>query len=314
MELRLIEAASEIGAGTRGTSMGMAALRVAAWKLGSELFGHAEESILRDENDVLYEDDRSPNAHHIDGLIRFESDLAYEVYKYLRNSVFPIVVGGDHSIAIGSVSGTKMAFPDQRLGVVWIDAHADLHSPWTTPSGNVHGMPLALLMNIEKKGNTDRKVRVFTLDTWDRLRKIGMSGAKLKPVDLVYIGLRDFEPEEEAIIKENNIKVITVKDVRTKGAEAAVKETMDHLSKCDKIHVSFDVDSLDPSISVGTGTPVKNGLFLEEARGLLQGFCADPKTATLDVVEINPALDSNNSMAENVLTVLEPLFPILRAR
>ena len=92
MELRLIEAASEIGAGKRGASMGMAALRVAAWKLGSELFGHAEESILRDENDVLYEDDQSPNAHHIDGLIRFESDLAYEVYKYLRNSVFPIVV------------------------------------------------------------------------------------------------------------------------------------------------------------------------------------------------------------------------------
>ena len=133
MELRLIEAASEIGAGMRGASMGMAALRVAAWKNGSELFGHAEESILRDENDVLYEDDISPNAHHIDGLIRFESDLAYEVYKYLRNNVFPIVVGGDHSIAIGSVSGTKMAFPNDRLGVVWIDAHADLHSPWTTP-------------------------------------------------------------------------------------------------------------------------------------------------------------------------------------
>ena len=161
-----------------------------------------------------------------------------------------------------------------------------------------HPYKRALLMNIEKKGNPDRKVRVFTLDTWDRLRKIGMSGAKLKPVDLVYIGLRDFEPEEEAIIKENNIKVITVKDVRTKGAAAAVKETMDHLSKCDKIHVSFDVDSLDPSISVGTGTPVKNGLFLEEARGLLQGFCADPKTATLDVVEINPILDEGNRTAE----------------
>ena len=153
MEVRLIEAASEIGAGKRGASMGMAALRVAAWKKGSELFGHAEESILRDENDVLYEDDKTPNAHHIDGLIRFESDLAYEVYKYLRSNIFPIVIGGDHSIAIGSVSGTKMAYPNERLGVVWIDAHADLHTPLTTPSGNVHGMPLALLMNIEKKSN-----------------------------------------------------------------------------------------------------------------------------------------------------------------
>lgn len=312
MELRLIEAASEIGAGTRGTSMGMAALRVAAWKLGSELFGHAEESILRDENDVLYEDDRSPNAHHIDGLIRFESDLAYEVYKYLRNSVFPIVVGGDHSIAIGSVSGTKMAFPDQRLGVVWIDAHADLHTPWTTPSGNVHGMPLALLMQIEKKGRN--RPRVYTMDTWDRLRKIGVSGPKLLPSDLVFIGLRDYEPEEEAIIKEHGIKVIRMEDIRKKGADAAVKETLAHLSLCERLHISFDVDSLDPSISVGTGTPVPGGLTLDEAKALLSGFCADPKTATLDVVEINPALDTGNAMAEATLSVLEPLFPILRAR
>ena len=312
MELRLIEAASEIGAGTRGTSMGMAALRVAAWKLGSELFGHAEESILRDENDVLYEDDTSHSAHHIDGLIRFESDLAYEVYKYLRNRIFPIVVGGDHSIAIGSVSGTKMAYPDKRVGVVWIDAHADLHTPWTTPSGNVHGMPLALLMQIEKKGRN--KPQVYTMEIWDRLRKIGVNGPKLIPKDLVFIGLRDYEQEERAIIEEHGIKVITVADLRKKGAEAAVKATLGHLSACEHIHVSFDVDSLDPSISVGTGTPVKDGLFLEEARALLSGLCADPKTCTLDVVEINPALDSGNAMAEATLSILEPLFPILRNR
>lgn len=312
MELRLIEAASEIGAGMRGASMGMAALRVAAWKNGSELFGHAEESILRDENDVLYEDDFSPNAHHIDGLIRFESDLAYEVYKYLRNNVFPIVVGGDHSIAIGSVSGTKMAFPNDRLGVVWIDAHADLHSPWTTPSGNVHGMPLALLMHIEKKGRN--RPRVYTMDTWDHLRKIGVNGPKLLPSDLVFIALRDYEPEEEAIIKEHGIKVIKVEDLRKKGADAAVKETLAHLSLCNRIHVSFDVDSLDPSISVGTGTPVPGGITLDEARTLLSGLCADKKTATLDVVEINPSLDTKNAMAEATLSILEPLFPILRNR
>lgn len=312
MDVRLIDAASEIGAGTRGTSMGMSALRVAAWKNGSDLFGHAEESILRDENDVLYEDDRSPNAHHIDGLIRFESDLAFEVYKFLRSNIFPMVIGGDHSIAIGSVSGTKMAYPNERLGVIWIDAHADLHSPWTTPSGNVHGMPLSLLMHIEKKGRN--KPRVYTLDTWDRLRKIGMSGPKLVPSDLVFIALRDYEEEEAAIIKEYGIKVITVDDLRRMGAQAVVSATLAHLTACEKIHVSFDVDSLDPSISIGTGTPVPNGLTLDEARTLLTGFCADPKTATLDVVEINPALDSGNAMAEAVLTVLEPLFPILRNR
>lgn len=312
MEVRLIEAASEIGAGKRGASMGMAALRVAAWKLGSELFGHAEESILRDENDVLYEDDTSPSAHHIDGLIRFESDLAYEVYKFLRNNVFPIVVGGDHSIAIGSVSGTKMAFPNERLGVIWIDAHADLHTPWTTPSGNVHGMPLALLMQMENHGKN--RPQVYTMDTWDRLRKIGVNGPKLLPRDLVFISLRDHEPEERAIIKDHGIKVITVKELRDKGASVIVQETLDHLKECQRIHVSFDVDSLDPSISVGTGTPVPDGLFADEASTLLQGFCKDRRTATLDVVEINPALDANNAMAEATLGILEPIFPLLRAR
>jgi arginase len=312
MEVRLIEAASEIGAGTRGTSMGMAALRVAAWKLGSELFGHAEESILRDENDVLYEDDTSPNAHHIDGLIRFESDLAFEVYKFQRHGVFPIIVGGDHSIAIGSVSGTKMAFPKERLGVVWIDAHADLHSPWTTPSGNVHGMPLALLMHIEKRGRN--RPQVYTMAQWDRLRKIGINGPKLQPRDLVFIALRDYEPEEEAIIQEHGIKVITVAQVREKGAQWAVQETLAHLGKCQRLHISFDVDSLDPSISMGTGTPVPNGLWADEASTLLQGLCRDDRTVALDVVEINPALGDKNDMAEAALRILEPLFPILRNR
>lgn len=312
MEVRLIEAASEIGAGTRGTSMGMAALRVAAWKLGSELFGHAEESILRDENDVLYEDDTSPNAHHIDGLIRFESDLAFEVYKFQRHGVFPIIVGGDHSIAIGSVSGTKMAFPKERLGVVWIDAHADLHSPWTTPSGNVHGMPLALLMHIEKRGRN--RPQVYTMAQWDRLRKIGINGPKLQPRDLVFIALRDYEPEEEAIIKEHGIKVITVAQVREKGAQWAVQETLAHLGQCQRLHISFDVDSLDPSISMGTGTPVPNGLWADEASTLLQGLCRDDRTVALDVVEINPALGDKNDMAEAALQILEPLFPILRNR
>ncbi len=311
--MRLIEATSEIGAGKRGASMGMAALRVAAWKLGSELFGHAEESVLRNENDVLYEDDLSPRAHHIDGLIRFESDLAYEVYRYLRRNTFPIVVGGDHSIAIGSVSGTKMSRPDERLGVVWIDAHADLHTPMTTPSGNVHGMPLALLMGLEdpagKKGPQH-----FTMEVWDRLRKIGEDGAKLLPNDLVFIGLRDLEPAEQAIIDKYAIKVITVEEVRKKGAAQAVKDALAHLEECGHIHVSFDVDSLDPSISVGTGTPVKDGLFLDEARDLLSGFCRDPKVSTLDVVEINPSLDTNNAMAEATLSILEPLYPILKAR
>jgi arginase len=152
------------------------------------------------------------------------------------------------------------------------------------------------------------------MDTWDRLRKIGVSGPKLQPRDLVFIALRDYEPEEEAIIKEHGIKVITVDDLRQNGAEAVVRETLSYLGACDHLHVSFDVDSLDPTISMGTGTPVPHGLWVEEARALLTGLCRDPRTATLDVVEINPALDDKNAMAEAALSIMEPLFPILRSR
>jgi arginase len=173
-------------------------------------------------------------------------------------------------------------------------------------------MPLALLMHIEKKGKN--RPQVFTMDTWDRLRKIGVSGPKMMPSDLVFIALRDYEPEERAIIEELGIKVITVADLRQRGSATVVQETLAHLTACEKIHISFDVDSLDPSISVGTGTPVPDGLFTDEASAMLQGFCADPRTATLDVVEINPSLDTNNAMAEATLKILEPLFPILRNR
>src|SRR5690606_35447128 len=162
---------------------------------------------------------------------------------------------------------------------------------------------------IDKRGRN--RPRVYTMDTWDRLRKIGVSEHKMTPRDLVFIGLRDYEPEEQAILEEFNIKVIKVADLRRDGADAVVKQTLEYLGECDRIHVSFDVDSLDPSISVGTGTPVPDGLFADEASALLQGLCRDPRTATLDVVEINPALDTNNAMAEATLKIMEPLFPIL---
>ncbi|MEZ4740395.1 MAG: arginase family protein [Flavobacteriales bacterium] len=131
---------------------------------------------------------------------------------------------------------------------------------------------------------------------------------------LVFIALRDYEAEEKAIIEEFRIKVIAVKELREKGGCCRGAGNPAVFEGLRPDHVSFDVDSLDPSISVGTGTPVPDGLFADEASTLLQGFCADPRTATLDVVEIDPALDTNNDMAEATLGILEPLFPILRSR
>src|SRR6188474_3052397 len=208
--IKLIEVPSEIGAGTRGASLGVEALKVAAMDFMSNFFIHFPSERIPHENKLLYEPIESPYAKRVKGVYSMYEKVSKAVSETIKNNFFPVVISGDHSIAGATIAGIKMAKPKSKLGVIWIDAHADLHSPFTTPSGNVHGMPLALLMNIEKKASDQRKVKVFTLDTWDRLRKIGMSGAKLKPQDLVFIGLRDYEEAEAAIIKEFGIKVITV--------------------------------------------------------------------------------------------------------
>ena len=313
-KIKLIEASSEIGAGTRGSSMGMQALRVASWRRGSSFPGGLEEQVLSTENAILYSEDKTPHAHRIEGLVDFQQKLSSAVSKSLVDGYLSLVIAGDHSNAIGSVSGTRSAEPESRLGVIWIDAHADLHSPYTSPSGNVHGMPLAALLDSNNEEHARNEPSKRTVDLWEHLKNVGTEGAKLKFGDLVFIALRDTEKEEDELIARHGVKVIRVAELREKGAQAVVEETLDHLSSCERIHVSFDLDSLDTSISVGTGTPVDDGLFLDEAMVLLNGFMADEKSSTLDIVEISPALDTENRMAEAVLTLLEEVTEVMKRR
>jgi len=314
MKVKLIEASSEIGAGTRGASMGMDALRVAAWRSGSAFFGRVEEVQVLPRNGSLYQADETPFAHRIAHLVDFQQKLSEQVAKSLNDGNLTVVVAGDHANAIGSVSGSKSAAPAQRLGVVWVDAHADLHTPYSTPSGNVHGMPLAALLNFDNKELQINEPSADSNTFWEQLKSVGGSGAKVAPEDIVFIALRDTEKEEDALIEQHNIKVIRVEELREKGAEQAVADTLAHLADCERIHVSFDVDSLDTSISRGTGTPVDNGLLLDEAKTLLAGLMTDQRSATLDVVEINPALDDRNKMAEAVLSIMDTLTPVFESR
>ena len=194
-----------------------------------------------------------------------------------------------------------MAKPKNRLGVIWIDAHADLHSPYTTPSGNMHGMPLATALvedNIENQVHyPDEK----TVTLWNQLKNIGKITPKIRPEDIVFIALRDFEKEEEHIIKKYNIKVNTVQEVRRKGVENVVRQTLMHLSNCDDIYVSFDVDCLDSSISRGTGTPVSNGLREREAEDMLASLMQNHKICCFEITEVNPTLDKENLLADQLL-------------
>lgn len=313
-EVCVVDASSELGAGTRGASLGYSALKVAAWKNGSQFIGMVPEEVVPNENHALFSSDHTPFGHRIQHLVSFEQKLSVCVSNQLKNNKITVVVGGDHSIAIGSVSGSKSANTNQRLGVVWVDAHADLHSPFSTPSGNVHGMPLAALLDMDNQDLQRNQPVPATSAAWEQLQSIGCAGPKLNGKDLVFIALRDTEKEEDAIIERLGIKVIRVADIRGAGASQAVADTLAHLEGCDRLHISFDVDSLDTSISRGTGTPVDDGLFLDEAETILTGLMRDPRSSTLDVVEINPTLDEENKMAEAVLPILDKVYHAIQDR
>ena len=270
--IKIIEVRSEIGAGTRGASLGIDAIKIAALDFMSSFFVNFPSEQIENENKLLYEPVASPYAKRIQGVYNMYERVAKSVSETVKSGLFPLILSGDHSTAGGTIAGLKMAKPKNRLGVIWIDAHTDIHTPYTTPSGNMHGMPLATAMdfdNIENKVHTPDQ---YTVELWNKLKNIGKISPKIHPEDIVYIAVRDFEKEEEYLLKKHNIKVIPVQEVRRKGVENVVRQTLLHLSACDNIYVSFDVDSLDSSISRGTGTPVSNGLKEREAEDLMASF------------------------------------------
>jgi arginase len=200
-----------------------------------------------------------------------------------------------------------MAHPSKRLGVVWIDAHGDLHTPYTTPTGNMHGMPLATALgedNLECKSNDPHGDIV---DYWNRLKNTGVEGPKLSAEDLVFIGVRDTEKQEDAIMERLNITNHKVESIRSEGTQAIIKKCLDKLSDCDMIYVSFDVDSMDPELSsYGTGTPVANGITPNEAYDFLTAFGEEEKLVCMEFVEVNPCLDNKqNRMAEITFELFE---------
>jgi len=303
--IKLIEVKSEIGAGTRGASLGVDAIKIAALDYMSSFFVNFPSQIVETENRLLYEPIESPYAKRIKGINTMYERVSEAVSSTIKSGVFPIVLAGDHSTAGGTIAGLKMAKPKQELGVIWVDAHADLHTPYTTPSGNMHGMPLATALAEDNIENQIHHPDEQTIKYWDSLKNIGKIHPKIKPENIVYIALRDYEKEEEAIIKQNNIKVITVAEIRKKGVMHAVRQTLLHLSNCDQIYLSFDVDSLDSAISRGTGTPVINGLKEREAEDLVATLMQNHKICCLEITEVNPTLDKENLMAEIAFNILQ---------
>lgn len=319
--IALIEVDSELGAGTRGQSLGTTALRQAAIQKQIARM-HAENGILsldglrvQTENWAGTLANRHPHAKYIDRLYQVLSRTTDLVAETLRSGKFPVVLGGDHSTAAGTIAGIKQAYPDCRLGVVWIDAHADIHSPFTTPSGNMHGMPLAIATatdNLEKQLNS---IDSNTADLWHLCKSLGLAhDSNLNFSDLVYVAVRDTEEAENHLLNTHQIPNMTTARFRELGAANVAQWCLDKLNGVDLIYVSFDVDSMDSTVCMGTGTPSPGGLFVDEVRLLNQLLVKDPRVCCWEICEINPLLDTLNTMVENSLSIFQDVVEVLGDR
>lgn len=303
--IKLIEVPSEIGAGTRGASLGIEAIKIAALDFMSNFFIHFPSEKIQTENQLLYEPIESPYAKRIEGMYTMYERVSKAVSDTLRNSFFPVVLSGDHATSGATIAGIRIAKPKSKLGVIWIDAHADLHTPYTTPSGNMHGMPMAISLGLDNQEFAIHQPDAATLAYWNKLKNIGKICPKVQPEDIVFISLRDFEKEEKKLLDQLGIKKVSAKEIRTKGAENVVRSILRYLSDCTDLYVSFDVDSLDAAISKGTGTPVGNGLREREAEDLVSKFMQNRKICCLEITEVNPTLDKENLMAEIAFNILQ---------
>ncbi len=290
------EVKSELGAGTYGASLGIEAIHFASIQHQLNIFEN--NPIKRIEAPLEWNFEHGKNyehAYNIEAIIKIYEQIVHELTHLIKQNYFPFILGGDHSFAGASIKAIRQAHPDKRLGVIWIDAHADLHSPYTTPSGNLHGMPLATVLEVEKITKPLNHVSDEEMNHWNHLCNLG--GDDILFEDIVYIALRDCETPEWDIIHKTDILYFTPSQIKTLGIQKIAEKTNDYLNKCDLWYVSFDVDSMDPSISTGTGTPVPDGLSLEQAQYLLHYFWKSPKLAAIELVEVNPLLDCNNKMA-----------------
>ncbi|HSR03460.1 MAG TPA: arginase [Proteiniclasticum sp.] len=224
--------------------------------------------------------------------------LAQAVEKALKTGNLPFVIGGDHSLGLGSMAGVKAA-QNEDYAVLWIDAHADLNIAESSPSGNIHGMPLGASAGLGD----------------ETLTSLYVDDKKVKPENIYIIGLRSVDEGEEVIIKENGIHIWRMTDIRERGMDAVINEFLEKLEKSgiQKVHLSYDIDSLDKRLVPGTGTPVDNGLEYDESKKLVKAIIATGKVKSIDFVEFNPIIDEDDITLRSSLTMLETFSEALGA-
>ena len=222
-------------------------------------------------------------------IMQVNTNLAHQVYSSLCSKTFPLIIGGDHSLGLGSICGASKYY--ENLAVIWVDAHGDINTSETSPTGNVHGMPLAAAMGIGDSSLTE----------------VYYSGAKIKPENVFIIGARDLDEGELRLIEDKNLNVYTTEDVKTKGIQNILEEIHNNLiaKKIDAVHLSFDIDCLDSKYVPGTGTPVKNGMSIEEAKFTLKFLMETRLVKSMDFVELNTLLDNTDTTINLCVDLLD---------
>lgn len=303
----MIKNRSDIGAGTRGSDMGVDAVEIAAINAENDYFIRFPYMDVDTHNETIYNKRKSTFAKRIKHVVEQCTRVSDAVKSTLDEGYTPFVMSGDHSSALGTISGIKAKYPDKRLGVIWIDAHGDLHSPYTSPSGNVHGMPLAAALNEDNKAYQVNEVKGHTSEDWERMKNVGIDGPKILPEDLIFFGVRDTEEPEDQLMERLNIRNYMVHEIRYRGMKECMKEAVSKLAACDILYISFDVDSMDCDlVSKGTGTPVSKGFDPDEVKEIIKGLFDTGKVVCLELTEVNPLLDNKgNVMAETAFEVLD---------
>lgn len=292
LTVRIIGVPLDLGASRRGTDMGPSALRIAGLGDALRRMGYTvdrEEDIPAPAMETGTPEDLK--ARFKPQILEVCTQLAERVVDILEQGDFPLVLGGDHSIAMGTVAGTASYFQkqDKNIGLIWFDAHGDMNVPGVSPSGNIHGMPLAHLLG---KGDDD-------------FRNIQGFSPKVKPENVALIGIRDIDAHEREIINESGIHAFTMREIDEQGMAAVSRRALEIVNDGTVgFHVSFDVDGCDPTVIPGSGTLVPGGVSFREAH-LLMEYCADDgNLLSMEIVELNPFLDDGNISAERAMELL----------
>ena len=287
--IRVIGVPMDLGQSRRGVDMGPSAIRYAGLHRRLQQLGYSVEDL---GNLYVSERDSFESAGSLAYLpaVVETCALVYEQGRIAAAEGFlPVFLGGDHSIALGTVGGVSH---EQRTGLIWVDAHGDFNTLETSPSGNFHGMPLAALLGL---GMTE-------------LVNLGRPGPKLLASEVVLIGVRSLDPGERHSLKESGITIYTMREVDERGIAAVASEAIDKLKHLPRLHVSLDMDCLDPNEAPGVGTPVPGGLSYREAHLLMESIADSGCVGSMCVVEVNPILDHRNHTAEIAVEMIASLL------